>query len=602
MARYADDAKEQVRDAVDMIDLVGTKVDLRRAGANRYEGLCPFHDERTPSFGIDPVKKVYHCFGCQASGDCFTWAQEMEGLGFVEAMEWLADRYGITLERESEDPKEAERRKQRERLLELLERTAAFYVRFLWESDEAARARQYLVDRGLDEAILREFRVGYSPSAWDKVLMASRRAGFSDRELYEAGLAQRGKANPPAQGRIYDRFRGRIMFPLADIRGRVLGFGARALRDNQQPKYLNTSENDLFHKGRQLFAADLARSHAARAGEVIVAEGYTDVIALHQAGLRNTVATMGTAMTPEQVGELTRLAPRALLALDADGAGQEAMLRAAKVARGKKLELRVVELPPGRDPADLAAEAGTAEVRRLVEASVPFVKFRVQRALATGDVQTAEGKDQVLGELRPVFADIPPSVLREELVAEVADRLQIAETLTAQLLGRAGTASVAPATPPAADEPSVAQRAAVHVGAAEQQERGFLALCVAIPSAGAKALAAIDLDHDLTADASRLAAVWLREHLEDPEEGLEAQDAALQVIVRDICFRAPKDDQVPDAVEAERLQLILARAERELVAARRSHSGVDDAQRRRRTAQEEYNAALDRVLEAGAPR
>ncbi|MGK2939524.1 MAG: DNA primase [Solirubrobacteraceae bacterium] len=600
MARYADDAKEQVRDAVDMIDLVGTKVDLRRAGANRYEGLCPFHDERTPSFGIDPVKKVYHCFGCQASGDCFTWAQEIEGLGFVEAMEWLADRYGVTLERESEDPKEAERRKHRERLLELLERTAAFYVRFLWESTEAAPARQYLVDRGLDEAILREFRVGYSPSAWDKVLMASRQGGFSNRAIYDAGLAQKARG----EGRIYDRFRGRIMFPLADIRGRVLGFGARALRDNQQPKYLNTSENDIFHKGRQLFAADLARAHAARAGEVIVAEGYTDVIALHQAGLRNTVATMGTAMTPEQVGELTRLAPRALLALDADTAGQEAMIRAAKVARGKKLELRVVELPPGRDPADLAAEAGAAEIRRLVEASVPFVRFRVQRALATGDLATAEGKDAVLTELRPVFAEIPASILREELVAEVADRLDIAETLAAQLLGRGGPTPARASRPePAAAEPDVVQRVAVQLSAAEQQERGFLAVCVAVPSAGAKALAALDLEHDLTTDASRAAARWLADHLDDPERDLEAQEERLQVLVRDICFRAPKgDDLMPEAVEAERLQLSLARAERELVAARRAHSGVDDAQRRRRTAQEQYNAALDRVLEAGAPR
>lgn len=598
MARYADDAKEQVRDAVDMIDLVSTKVDLRRAGANRYEGLCPFHDERTPSFGIDPIKKVYHCFGCQASGDCFTWAQEMEGLGFVEAMEWLADRYGVTLEREAEDPQEAERRQRRERLLELLERTAAFYVRFLWESQEAKRAREYLLERGLDEAILREFRVGYSPSAWDKVLVASRRAGFSNRELYEAGLASRAKGD----GRIYDRFRGRIMFPLADIRGRVLGFGARALRDNQQPKYLNTSENDVFHKGRQLFGADLARAHAARAGEVIVAEGYTDVIALHQAGLRNTVATMGTAMTPEQVAELTRLAPRALLALDADSAGQEAMIRAAKVARGKKLELRVVELPPGRDPADLAAEAGAAEIRRLVEASVPFVQFRVERALATGDLATAEGKDAVIAELRPVFADIPASVLREELLAQVADRLDIAETLAAQLLGRAGAAPAAGGPAPTAAEPAVAQRAAVRVSTAEQQERGFLALCVALPAPGAKALAALDLEQDLTSDASRAAAVWLREHLDDPEAGLDTQDEGLQVVVRDICFRAPKGDLIPEAVEAERLQLALARAERELVAARRAHSGVDDAQRRRRTAQEQYNAALDRVLEAGAPR
>lgn len=596
MARYADDAKEQVRDAVDMIDLVSTKVDLRRAGANRFEGLCPFHEERTPSFGIDPVKKVYHCFGCQASGDCFTWAQEMEGLGFVEAMEWLADRYGVTLEREAEDPQEAERRKRRERLLELLERTAAFYVRYLWESQEAARAREYLLERGLDEAILREFRVGYSPSAWDKVLMASRRAGFSNRELYDAGLASKAKG----EGRIYDRFRGRIMFPLADIRGRVLGFGARALRDNQQPKYLNTSENDIFHKGRQLFGADLARAHAARAGEVIVAEGYTDVIALHQAGLRNTVATMGTAMTPEQVAELTRLAPRALLALDADSAGQEAMIRAAKVARGKKLELRVVELPPGRDPADIAAEAGAAEIHRLVKASVPFVQFRVERALATGDLATAEGKDAVIADLRPVFADIPASVLREELLAHVADRLDIAETLAAQLLGQAGRP--APATVPAQDATPAPSRAAAPLNVHDEHERTFLAACVAVPAAGAAALAELDLDADLVSEPSRGAARWLRAHLADPSAGLDDQDPALQAVIREILVRVADVEPNDDAFTVTRLQLALARAQREATAARRAHAGVDEAERRRVAVQAQLSAALDRVLEANAPR
>lgn len=599
MARYADDAKEQVRAAVDMIDLVSMRVDLRRAGPNRYEGLCPFHDERTPSFGIDPVKKVYHCFGCQASGDCFTWAQETQGLGFVEAMEWLADRYGVTLEREAEDPQEAERRKRRERLLELLERTAAFYVRYLWESQEAARARQYLLERGLDEAILREFRVGYSPSAWDKVLTASRRAGFSHRELYEAGLASKARG----EGRIYDRFRGRIMFPLADIRGRVLGFGARALRDNQQPKYLNTSENDLFHKGRQLFGADLARAHAARAGEVIVAEGYTDVIALHQAGLRHTVATMGTAMTPEQVAELTRLAPRALLALDADSAGQEAMIRAAKVARGRKLELRVVELPPGRDPADLAAEAGAAELHRLVAASVPFVQFRVERALARGDLATAEGKDAVIADLRPVFAELPASVLREDLLARVADRLDIAETLAAQLLGQPG--HPVPAADPGRDRAAAApspSRAAAPLAAHDEHERRFLAACVAVPAAGAPALAELDLEADLVSDASRAAARWLRDHLADPAAGLDEQDPALQAVIREILVRVADVDPTDDAFAVTRLQLALARAQREAVAARRAHVGVDEAERRRVELQAQLNAALDRVLEAGAPR
>src|SRR5215210_4381020 len=434
MARYTQESREKVRDAVDFAELVGAKTELKRAGTQRLQGLCPFHDERTPSFGIDPVEKLYHCFGCGAGGDVFAFVMETEGLDFAGALEALAERYGVELEREAEDPREAAKRVRRERLLALLERTAAYYVRVLWESDEAARARAYLAGRGLEEGVLREFRVGYAPSAWDKVLLASRRSGFGDRELWEAGLAQRARG----EGRTFDRFRRRIMFPLCDARGRVLGFGARAVGADQQPKYLNSGEGPVYHKGRHVFGADLARVHATRAGTVVLAEGYTDVIAMHQAGLRNTVCLMGTARTEEQVAELGRLASAVALALDADSAGQEAMLRAARVAAGRRLELRVVELPARSDPADLLLGRGAGEVRALVEASVPFVRFRVQRELDRGDLTTAEGKDQVISALRPVFAQVPPSATREELLALVADRVDIAPALVASWLARPG--------------------------------------------------------------------------------------------------------------------------------------------------------------------
>jgi DNA primase len=193
MALYTTDSKDRVRDAVDFIELVSARTELRRAGPRSYEGLCPFHDERTPSFGIDPTEKVYYCFGCQASGDVFTFVQETEGVDFRGALELLADRSGTELELEREDPREAERRQRRERLLELLARTATYYERYLWDSTEAAKAREYLEGRGLSEEALRAFRVGYAPSAWDRVLMASRHGGFSERELYETGLAQRSQ-------------------------------------------------------------------------------------------------------------------------------------------------------------------------------------------------------------------------------------------------------------------------------------------------------------------------------------------------------------------------------------------------------------------------
>ena len=222
MPLYTDDSIERLRQTVDMAELVGAKTELKRSG-QQMMGICPFHDERSPSFSVDPVQKVFHCFGCGEGGDLFKFVQLTEGLNFREAVESLSDRYGVTMELTEEDPQAAQRREKRDRLLELLERTAAFYVRNLWESPEAEESREYLKARGLDEALLREFRVGYAPSAWDKVLVASRQSGYSEAELWDAGLTAKNQ-----KGNVYDRFRRRITFPLCDSRGRVLGFGARA--------------------------------------------------------------------------------------------------------------------------------------------------------------------------------------------------------------------------------------------------------------------------------------------------------------------------------------------------------------------------------------
>src|SRR3712207_327617 len=220
MGLFTRDSIDRLRAAVDMVDLVSAKTDLRRVGS-RWTGLCPFHDERTPSFSVNAEEKLFYCFGCQAKGDAIGFVEQAEGLEFPEAVELLADRYGVKLEREDDDPRAEERRRRRERLLKLLDRSARFYAAYLWESTEARRAREYLAGRGLKEEVLRDFRVGYAPSAWDRVLVGAQRDGFGPSELVAAGLAQRGR-----EGGLYDRFRGRIMFPLADARGRVLGFGA----------------------------------------------------------------------------------------------------------------------------------------------------------------------------------------------------------------------------------------------------------------------------------------------------------------------------------------------------------------------------------------
>jgi DNA primase len=619
MALYTSNSRDRVRDAVDFVELVSTRTELRRAGPRSYDGLCPFHEERTPSFGIDPTEKVYYCFGCQASGDVFTFVQETEGVDFRGALELLADRYGIELELEREDPREAERRARRERLLELLARTTAYYERYLWESTEAARARDYLQGRGLSEEALRAFRVGYAPSAWDRVLMASRHGGFSERELYETGLAQRSQEN----GRPYDRFRGRIMFPLADVRGRVLGFGARAMREEQKPKYLNTSDNDVYHKGRHLYGADLARAAATKAGTVIVCEGYTDAIALHQAGFKNAVGLMGTALTDDQVGELGRLAQTVLLALDADSAGQEAMLKASRLAAKRKLELRVVELPQGADPAELVQSGGAQAIEEAVERAAPFVRFRVERALASGEDSTPEGRDRMVAELRPVFATLAPSAMRMELTRLVSGRLGLSEGLAETLLsasgGQGGTRTGAArqgdgprgqSPRPEGRESGVREarggngsRANRVLSAREDTERAFLALCIAAPEHGGQSLEEVDLGGVFTSDLLRRAAEHLKDgRLEEPLKGVDAEDRDLVSLLAELTVEAgrwPASERKtkPPMLEVQQLQLQLAWIDRRIHTARAQGIGeVSDLARMRGEVKLEFDRAQERAM------
>ncbi len=425
MALYTRDSIERLREAVDMVELVSSKTDLRRVGT-RWQGLCPFHDERSPSFNVNAEEKLYICFGCEAKGDSIRFVEETEGLDFREAVDVLAERFNVELQLEDEDPRAEERRRRRERLLKLLDRTARFYAAYLWEAQEAGKAREYLAGRGLSEQTLRDFRVGYAPSAWDKVTVKARELGFKPEELTAAGVAMTSRKDRDG---LYDRFRGRIMFPLADARGRVLGFGARAMGEGRGPKYLNTSENELYHKGRQLFGIDLARGPAAKSGRIVVVEGYTDVLALHQAGIPEAVAIMGTALTQEQLAELGRAASLVVLALDADRSGQEAMLRAVRAAREKQLELQVVELPEeGGDPADLIASEGAEAFEQRLGDAIEVERFQLRRVVADADLDSPTGTDRAIEEARALIATTPDrSVLRDSLIREGADRFGVPE-------------------------------------------------------------------------------------------------------------------------------------------------------------------------------
>src|SRR5215510_2034425 len=393
MARFTRESVDRVKEAADILGIVSRYTDLQQRGQD-YWGVCPFHDERTPSFKVNPTDKLYYCFGCEASGDVFRFVEEKEGLDFPDAVEALAERFGVELQRESEDPRAEERRRRRARLWELLERTAKFYERYLWESPKAERARKYLADRGLGEEVLRRYGVGMAPSPWDQVLTGSQRAGFKVDELLAAGLVQKGR-----QGGHYDRFRSRITFPIRDQRGRVLGFGARALSADSKPKYLNSPEGELYRKSNTLYGIDRARGPIAKARRAIVVEGYTDVLALHQAGVEEAVAIMGTAITPEQLTMLAGLTETVVLALDADRAGADAMIRAQKVAAGRRIELRVAAMPEGEDPADMLQGGSAQRFMELVDSAIDLPSFRVELALGRGELDSLAGRERVLGEV-----------------------------------------------------------------------------------------------------------------------------------------------------------------------------------------------------------
>jgi DNA primase len=561
MALISTESLERVKQAVDIVEVISAHTDLRRQGS-RWVGLCPFHEERTPSFSVDATEKLYHCFGCGVGGDTIKFVEEKEGLGFAEAVELLADRYGVELEREREDPRAEAKRQQRRRLGELLDRTATFYAAYLWDSDEAGKAREYLAERGLGEAVLRAFDVGYAPSAWDKVLLRGQRAGFKVEELRGVGLAQRGRG-----GGEYDRFRSRIMFPIRDRRGRTLGFGGRAMRSDQGAKYVNTAETDFFHKSKMLYGVDLAKAAIAKEGRAIVVEGYTDVLALHQAGIEEAVGVMGTAITDEQVASLSGMVDEVVLALDADAAGQEAMLRAQRVAAGRRMRLRVAAMPAGEDPAEmLAAEGGAERFRALLEGAVELTAFQVGLVLQRTDVSSPAERDRTLDEVAPILAGLGESASRDDLVRQVAERLDLEP---AMVMGRVVAAqplsggSAEPAGGGGGSSPP--PRRAAELTSRERRERALLAMCIALPEEGKEYLTRLTGEH-LTPLGAR-AAARLREHPEDPASNLPQDDAELASLIAELVIIAHDEPASAEAMELNYLLLEQRRIEAEIAAA-----------------------------------
>src|SRR5437868_13726217 len=364
MARIKDTSIEAVRAAADIVAVVEDRTSLRKQGA-RLVGRCPFHEERTPSFSVNPGLGLYHCFGCHKGGDVIRFVEETQGVDFAGAIEWLADRFRVPLEYEDVSPEQAAKRDRRARLSELLDQAASFYGRALWETEVGSYARAYLKGRGFSEQIAREFRLGLSLGG-DSLSRKALAKGFTRDELLAAGLMRpRGE----------DYFQRRLMFPLTDARGRVLGFQARKLYDDDplNGKYVNTQESELFHKSAVVYGLDKARSAIAKQDRACVVEGNADVIALRQARFEPVVACMGTALTEQQLRELGRLTKRLWLAFDGDAAGESAALRGMELAVGQGFDVNVVALPAGVDPAD-----DPSDFESRLTGAEPYVLYRVR--------------------------------------------------------------------------------------------------------------------------------------------------------------------------------------------------------------------------------
>ncbi len=421
---------DEVKQRLDIVDVVGQYVQLQKAGRN-YRALCPFHAERTPSFFVSPERQSWHCFGaCGTGGDILSFVMKKENLEFGEALRLLAERAGVTLaERRPEE--EAERN----RLREANEAAASFYHRALLSSEAGQTAKHYLEERGQDLKTIQDFQLGYSPSGWDSLCQHLRERGYRDEELVAAGLAVEGERG------LRDLFHQRIMFPITDMRGRVVGFGGRSLpiegQEEAQPKYLNTPQTAGFDKGSLLYALDKAKEEIRRQGLAVIVEGYTDAIAAHQHGFPNVVASMGTALTERQVRLLKRFSRDVVLALDADTAGQEATLRAVEYQDILGRDIRVVILPEGRDP-DQVIRSDPENWPALLASAQPLLDYKFEAVSSALDLSQPRQRSQAVEELLPLLTAIGDRIVQAHYLQRLARLAQVRESALHQMLIRQG--------------------------------------------------------------------------------------------------------------------------------------------------------------------
>lgn len=421
MPLIPDETIEAVKAATDIVEIVSEHVQLRKTGRN-WVGLCPFHNEKSPSFNVNPDLQSYHCFGCDVGGTAIKFVQEIDKVSFPEAVRYLAERAGIPMPRQGGSPAEDERNDRLFRANEL----AAKYFEYMLRQPAGVDALRYLHRRGLSDETITAFRLGYAPAGWTNLLdMATTpKRGFRADELERAGLIKPSRNGPGH----YDSFRDRVIFPITNLSGRPIAFGARALRDDDQPKYLNSPETPIYHKSGVLYGMSRARDTIRREGTAIVVEGYMDVISLAQAGVDNVIASSGTALTPQHARLLARYAERVVLLFDGDAAGGNAAQRGLEVLLGTELDTRIATLPDGQDPDDFVGrDRGPEELRQLLEKAPPALDVYLDRLARGVDMASVAGRSRVMERLLPLIAQCKTEVSRSLMIRRAAQRLDVDE-------------------------------------------------------------------------------------------------------------------------------------------------------------------------------
>lgn len=419
---------QQIRERIDIVDLISTYVSLSKAGQN-FKGLCPFHSEKTPSFSVNPASQFFHCFGCQAGGDAFTFLMKQENMDFMEALCELSQRAGIALPERRQSISRSESGLSRERYLHLYQMAASWYHQNLQEASEAQGARAYLDQRGISRQSWVTFQLGYAPEGWNGLSNWMERQSVKLEELIYAGLVVR-KEKESVQGfSTYDRFRNRVLFPIADIRGQVLAFGGRIMQDESSPKYLNSPETDLFFKGRSLYGLDKARQAATAAGRFYLVEGYFDVIALYEHGLTNVLAPLGTALTSEHVQVLRRFVPSVTLVFDGDSAGVNAALRTLDLFMNSGVEVRVLLLPTGDDPDTYIRTNGVDAFLELEGRAGTLLNFVVTSVLDKAKKDSIQDRVKRADEVLAILQKTKNPLEKDEYLKVVSERLGIRQDL-----------------------------------------------------------------------------------------------------------------------------------------------------------------------------